>query len=222
MFVGSCVGRIEKKSELTIARSLALISGDFKSFKQESDSHPFFEFPPRYVNSIYFDTPDLRSYEQGVEGDFSREKLRLRWYSETDFQRMIVPPGKIFLEVKRKKGHITFKEVSHYCEVKEQVTIREFIGQCEGLSARFPMQPYLFNSYYRHYIDLSNKGIRATVDTQLRFGNPLSMDCDATKVSSMKILEIKYPVNSNSALGEIEPKYSDKISKYQIGMELIY
>jgi hypothetical protein len=40
-------------------------------------------FPPRTVNNLYFDTPDLNSLFANTYGVGSRQKLRLRWYGET-------------------------------------------------------------------------------------------------------------------------------------------
>lgn len=40
--------------------------------------HP--AFPPRQVNSIYFDTTDLDSYAENLAGVSERRKVRLRWY----------------------------------------------------------------------------------------------------------------------------------------------
>ena len=43
----------------------------------------FFEcFPPRFINNIYFDTPDLSNYHENLSGQAARTKIRLRWYGE--------------------------------------------------------------------------------------------------------------------------------------------
>ena len=39
-------------------------------------------YPPRWVNSIYFDTPDLDSFNDHIAGVPVRRKLRYRWYGE--------------------------------------------------------------------------------------------------------------------------------------------
>ena len=37
-------------------------------------------YPPRWVSSVYFDSPDLASYEENLCGISRRTKARLRWY----------------------------------------------------------------------------------------------------------------------------------------------
>ncbi len=37
-------------------------------------------YPPRIVNSTYFDTYDLGAFEDNLTGASIREKVRLRWY----------------------------------------------------------------------------------------------------------------------------------------------
>ena len=39
-------------------------------------------FPPRYINNIYFDTPELDNYHENLGGQAARTKLRLRWYGD--------------------------------------------------------------------------------------------------------------------------------------------
>ncbi len=39
-------------------------------------------YPPRWVNSLYFDTPGLLSYQDNLSGSGPRQKLRLRWYGD--------------------------------------------------------------------------------------------------------------------------------------------
>lgn len=61
------------------------------------------EFPVNTINSIYFDTPALRSYAEKADGDNLKRKVRLRWYS--------AQPGapaygktKAFVEIKFRNG----------------------------------------------------------------------------------------------------------------------
>jgi hypothetical protein len=61
-------------------------------------------YPPRRVNSLYLDTPHLRSLSENLAGLSARQKLRLRWYGEqvTDIQP--------YLELKRKRNLLGRKE----------------------------------------------------------------------------------------------------------------
>ena len=59
------------------------------------------EFPEGVVNSIYFDTPRLRSYREKDDGDFLKTKVRLRWYGRDEELGESVPA---FLELKYRIG----------------------------------------------------------------------------------------------------------------------
>ena len=37
-------------------------------------------FPFRYINSLYYDTPELFSVTENLDGISSRNKYRIRWY----------------------------------------------------------------------------------------------------------------------------------------------
>ena len=47
------------------------------------------------VDTVYLDTPDLRSLEEKLSSDFQKTKVRLRWYDGA---------GSVFAEVKRRRG----------------------------------------------------------------------------------------------------------------------
>ncbi len=59
------------------------------------------------VNSLYFDTPDLDYYTASADGEFKKEKVRIRWYGETRHPRETVP---VFLELKSRQGLASSKE----------------------------------------------------------------------------------------------------------------
>jgi len=74
----------------------------YHQLEQMVMSHPacfrqmFFQ---RKVNNIYFDTPDLRFFDDNVSGRTDRVKVRIRWYDSSIYK--IVKPT---LEFKIKKG----------------------------------------------------------------------------------------------------------------------
>lgn len=59
------------------------------------------DFPLGRINSIYFDTPRLRAYEEKANGDHLKRKLRLRWYGRPSELPPHVPA---FLELKDRIG----------------------------------------------------------------------------------------------------------------------
>ena len=61
---------------------------------------PEFYFNP--IISLYYDTPGLRFYNEAINGDYFKNKVRLRWY-----QKVFSPEQQTvncFLEIKRKFG----------------------------------------------------------------------------------------------------------------------
>ena len=61
-------------------------------------------FPDRQVNNIYFDTPELTSFLNNVDGISERKKYRIRWYGE-DFDQIDQP----VLEQKIKENQLGSK-----------------------------------------------------------------------------------------------------------------
>ena len=59
------------------------------------------QFNSRIVNSIYFDTDNLKLYYQNIQGLHSRYKFRIRWYSDNEQAN---------LEIKLKKGNVGYKK----------------------------------------------------------------------------------------------------------------
>ena len=59
----------------------------------------------RNVNNIYFDSSDLNSFVDNVEGEKNRRKVRIRWYG--DLFGLCENPN---LEIKYKSGLLGWKE----------------------------------------------------------------------------------------------------------------
>jgi VTC domain len=54
----------------------------FASASLEALCAPDGQFPENVVHSVYFDSVDLASYAEKANGDYLKNKLRLRWYAE--------------------------------------------------------------------------------------------------------------------------------------------
>ena len=55
------------------------------------------------VCSLYFDATDMRAYDEVLNGDICKEKLRFRWY-ESSTQKRSKGTIPVYLELKRKEG----------------------------------------------------------------------------------------------------------------------
>ena len=93
------IKRFERKWLFKSNNFLALINALIRS-------NLFFrtQYPPRDVNSVYFDTYNYTSIRQNLDGVSNKKKIRIRWYGKKN--KMINP----MIEIKSKKGFETKKE----------------------------------------------------------------------------------------------------------------
>lgn len=67
------------------------------------------DYPTAWISSLYFDSPGLVHYDQKVGSDYSKFKVRLRWYTVEGETRRAGAVS-CFLEVKRKIGSVRSKQ----------------------------------------------------------------------------------------------------------------
>jgi hypothetical protein len=123
-------------------------------------------YPPRRVNSLYFDTPHLSSFDQNLAGVSERQKLRLRWYGESE--REIEP----VLELKQKCDLLGNKKQARLpCQLDLTLSWREILGAvraCAEPEWRILLQtadqPTLFSHYQREYYATPDGALRVTLD----------------------------------------------------------
>jgi hypothetical protein len=134
------------------------------------DLHPetFIEaYPPRRVNSLYFDTRETECLLDNLIGTGERQKLRLRWYGDD------CSSVRGTLELKCKSNQLGWK-VYHPLPITFDLTStswRAFMGQVkEHASGPFAVwlsqldQPTLVCSYTRAYYESIDRQIRVTID----------------------------------------------------------
>ena len=86
--------RFERKFPLpegTASQALALLC----AYAAPDPHHP-----RNIVNSVYFDTIELESYLDAVNGDYRKGKIRARWYGESPYDDTV----DLFIERKSKTG----------------------------------------------------------------------------------------------------------------------
>jgi hypothetical protein len=187
-------------------------------------------YPPRRVNSIYFDDPACTNWVHSEEGFFDRKKIRIRWYGP--LQGEITEPR---LEIKSKQGHLGSKDVfglpsfilGKILDVQEIVTLIRQAGIPERIQNMMRLYtPSLLNSYQRSYLLSADHHFRLTIDEDMTYfaltskrmhlGNGLS-DPDTA------ILELKYDQSMDQAAPAITnhwPYRQTRKSKYATGMNL--
>ena len=185
-------------------------------------------YPPRVVNSLYFDTYDLDAFEENLSGASERCKLRLRWYGAS------LDVNSAVFEVKARRNRLGWK-AQQAVSFSRPVTamgftemLRELSQQLDAslalLLSRSPLAVQL-NRYHRHYFESADQRIRVTVDTQLafydqRFSNRLS-DNRKSNAPNILVLEYKAAVDHHPDLAKAVarvPWPRSRNSKYVIGL----
>lgn len=182
----------------------------------------------RQVNSIYFDTIDLNSYEANLIGNAWRNKLRLRWYGMGSDQ------VETRLELKYKENLLGGKLVF---ELPEPVDLTQSYRQIQRHLLRItshpwhiPLleatQPTLLTQYFREYFVSADKVIRVTLDYKLKtYDQRLSRYPNlrrALPLTDQVIIELKAPAAAADQLEETInhlPLLRVRYSKYVTGVQ---
>jgi len=123
-------------------------------------------YPPRRVNSLYFDTRGLSALNDNLMGIADRRKLRLRWYGRD------LPEICPILELKQKRNLLGWKEQHTLTRpldlTRSWIEIRDTIRNDVDSNWRFLMQtverPILINHYQREYYVTRDGAVRVTLD----------------------------------------------------------
>jgi len=127
-------------------------------------------YPPRQVNSVYMDTPDLDSFNDHLSGIPLRRKLRFRWYGED------LTNAKGIMEVKNKSERVGWK-ITQPVEHEFDLASKSWDEIMNGLRADttgvihemlFVARPVVLSVYFREYYASGDGLVRLTIDTDLR------------------------------------------------------
>jgi SPX domain protein involved in polyphosphate accumulation len=198
-------------------------------------------YKKRTVNSIYFDSNDLSSYEENLLGGSKRIKARIRWYSQ-EVEKMNILGEKIYFELKIKQNKLGNK-FSFPLDLKN-FQGSKFISNDQLISTVWNcvptqfrcyldslLEPTLRVSYSREYYESFSGLIRVTVDDQLSFSRP--DPCNLFNKSEFETVKMEYgvleakisvdadsnPLSIDFANGLIR---EGRHSKYAVGINSIY
>ena len=189
-------------------------------------------YPPRYVNNIYLDTPEMDYYYENVSGVKDRRKVRIRWYGD-----LFGPVRKPSLEFKIKDGLVGTKKIYPFPDFAldegfDRATFREILsGSDLPQQIRYylrDLEPVVVNRYYRWYYATTDGRYRVTVDTEMSFyhieGMKNSFRHRQVNYSNL-VVELKYDAQHDSQAGRVAqffPFTVSKNSKYVEGIERVY
>jgi hypothetical protein len=190
-------------------------------------------YPPRYVNNLYLDTPEMTNYFANVDGEAQRRKVRIRWYGE--------PFGEIprpMLEVKLKDGLVgtkhtyplsAFRMDTDFCSRVLQRALDASDLPPEARLTLSNLEVVLFNRYFRYYYATRDGDFRLTLDTKQEFykinglfGNQfVHRQLNGRDI----VVELKYEVEQELQANRVASFFPFRVtrnSKYVQGIERVY
>jgi len=144
-------------------------------------------YPPRQVNTLYFDTYAMDSFVDHLNGTPSRSKLRFRWYGR---EHSAVQGT---LELKYKENNLGWKTTVlvsaplDLTAISWQGLIDRLRDHAEGLMAVHlggQDRPSLLSSYVREYYESIDRQIRITIDHDLEVYDQLAYAAPNLKFNS--------------------------------------
>ena len=188
------------------------------------------QYPSRIVNSIYFDTFDLKYANQNHNGLSERLKIRLRYYNK------ISESDSCFLELKKKIGNVGHKQIFPIKSGIKKFLSGESLYEL-SMKNKVPQYiyfdfiniiPKLLCNYKRAYIIPQCKSFRVTIDTEIKYADCLSIqnfdDCNNLSLKSQNsVIEIKYPIDNVEQVALFAqnlPIRLSKNSKYCEGLKI--
>jgi len=124
-------------------------------------------YPPRQVNSLYFDTREIDCLTDNLIGTGQRRKLRFRWYGDS------YSAVRGALELKHKSNQLGWKE-RYPIPFTYDLTTMSWNALLEHMQEHvhgpFSVwlsslnQPVLINSYIREYYETMDRHVRVTID----------------------------------------------------------
>ncbi len=157
-------------------------------------------YPPRWVNSLYFDAPTHQRYRQTVDGLGWRSKVRVRWYGEL-WGEVSAPR----LEIKRKAGHAGHKETAELepFPLTRSTPRRQLCripAAAPQLALDAGLEPVLLTRYRRGYWATRDGFLRLTLDRDVRYLGIGGLGFAATwRHDPRQVVELKYDVEHRPA-----------------------
>ena len=185
-------------------------------------------YPQRQVQNIYFDTLELANVEANLAGISERQKLRLRWYGQTDH----ILRGT--WELKCKQAGVGWKVTQPAVQSMDlrgttwgevMPSLLATTSGIIGIQLRSAPWPALINHFERRYYESWDESVRATVDDcQTFYDQRFSSKPNLTRAIPFLdavILEFKAAPASYDRLAEIVelmPMRITRNSKYVSGL----
>jgi len=138
------------------------------------------QYPEAVVTSCYYDTPNLDSYQESADGEFRKQKIRLRWYGDP-----VDPYAGAWLELKARDGGRAVKRRFRYPSsgqpnrlgliIPEREALVQRLRELSGLSSTHidpTLQATALIRYQRIRWQSPDQTLRASLDANLSAADP--------------------------------------------------
>jgi SPX domain protein involved in polyphosphate accumulation len=180
-------------------------------------------YPPRWVNSVYFDTPDLDCLNDHLEGVPVRRKLRFRWYGES----LRKAHGHMEVKIKSEQaGWKIHQDVDQEFDL-ESMDWSQIMGglreNTHGITQEllWTARPVSMTVYSREYYLSADGQVRLTIDSELQVyeqifsARPNLWFCQP--LEPKLVLELKSDVKNSRMLADVLahfPSRTERQSKF--------
>ena len=189
------------------------------------------QYPVGVITSCYYDTAQLDAYQESVDGEFAKQKLRLRWYGNP-----IDPFAGVWIELKSRAGASSQKIRARYpisglanqlgLVLPDRPVLTRWLRDMSELATSSldpTLQPAAFIRYQRIRWQSPDELLRASLDTQVQAANPRGAPI-WLPIPNGSVLELKSTgelPQQIAHLGKLGLRRTAH-SKYALAIELLY
>ncbi len=197
---------------------------EFNHYIRQLGLHPVSPFPPRKINSVYFDSHDLDDYVDNTSGIANRTKTRIRWYND-DLSRLT-------LELKIKRNKASRKELlklenPNHHDPRTREGVRNIMADHRASTEHLILEtstPVLEVQYDREYFVLADD-LRMTLDVNQAFRKLYPVPSQNLRKSPVYcVVEFKFPAQKRTMMQSMMRNIPFRVfrhSKYVIGMDTV-
>ena len=174
----------------------------------------------RFVNSIYFDSPDMKNYYDSINGSENRLKVRIRWYNDL-FGNVEKP----ILEFKNRHGFLVTKKLfplKHF-SVDNDLKLSTITNIFKESNVPGTLKEHLITlqfslliGYRRKYFLSADKNFRITIDSGIEYyqvKTNFNNFMNKTSENITTVLELKYDRNKDEFANKITNFFLFRLGK---------
>ena len=189
-------------------------------------------YPLRKVNNIYFDTINMQTYSDNIDGIANSTKFRIRWYGEL-FGEIENPV--LELKIKRNLAGTKLYYSLKPFTLEPNITLQDIHKAItdadmpeERKQQMLMLRPVLLNCYTRKYFISADRQYRLTLDYDLSYYRIQEMNNSFIHRNINRrstIIELKYPLRLDECAHKISREFPfrmTKNSKYVTGVQWLY